>query len=188
MTLVAAAQRGTTDGASRIAKPFKDELVTMIPNLRAFAVSLCGNSHTANDLVQETLLKAWAHQNSFAESSNLRAWLFTILRNTYLSTYRKTRREVPDVDGEIAAQVPQPAEQESHVELADFRRALTQLNDEQREALLLVGAEGFSYEEAASIANCAIGTIKSRVSRARQRLGTLMAVDVPDIAPREGGT
>jgi RNA polymerase sigma-70 factor, ECF subfamily len=127
----------------------RDALVSAVPNLRAFAISLTGNYHFADDLVQETLLKAWAHREKFEPGTNLRAWLFTILRNTYFSEFRKRRREVQDVDGEKAAQLATPPEQYGHLDLADFQEAMTQLSADQREALLLVGAEGFSYEEAA---------------------------------------
>ena len=149
---------------------FRDELVANLPRLRAFAISLCGTPHQADDLVQETLLKALANRDKFEEGTNLRAWLFTILRNVYFSLHRKRRREVEDVDRSMAAALVVAPEQYGHVELKDFQRALLQIPDEQREALLLVGAAGFSCEEAATVAGCAVGTIKSRVSRARTRL------------------
>ncbi len=159
-------------------------LVATIPNLRAFAISLTGDHHRANDLVQETLLKAWANRDSFEVGTNLKAWLFTILRNTYFSEIRKRRREIQDVDGKAASQLVSPPEQHGHLDLADFRKALTSLSPDQREALLLVGAEGFSYEEAADIAGCAVGTVKSRVNRARARLAELMSVgSVQDLGP-----
>jgi RNA polymerase sigma-70 factor (ECF subfamily) len=161
------------DGA---AMRVREGLVAAIPNLRAFAVSLSGDHHVANDLVQETLLKAWANRDKFAEGTNFKAWLFTILRNTYFSDLRKTRREVQDVDGRAAAQLVAPPEQHGKLDLADFRRAMNELSEDQREALLLIGAEGFSYEEAAAICDCAVGTVKSRVNRARVRLGELMSV------------
>lgn len=162
----------------------RDALVAAIPNLRAFAISLVGNPHVANDLVQETLLKAWTHRDKFMAGTNLKAWLFTILRNTYFSDFRKMRREVQDVDGQAAAQLATPPQQLGHLDLADFRQALALLSADQREALLLVGAEGFSYEEAAEIAGCAVGTVKSRVNRARVRLAELMSISsVADIGP-----
>lgn len=154
----------------------KDALVVAIPNLRAFAISLTGDHHRANDLVQETLMKAWANRDSFQTGTNLKAWLFTILRNTYFSEIRKRRREVQDVDGKAAAQLVSLPEQHGHLDLADFRKALSELSPDQREALLLIGAEGFSYDEAATIAGCAVGTVKSRVNRARVRLGELMSI------------
>ena len=130
----------------------RDLLVGAIPNLRAFAISLCSDTHLANDLVQETLLKAWANQDKFVAGTNLKAWLFTILRNTYFSEFRKSRREIQDVDGAAAAELIAPPEQLGHAELPDFKRALAKLPPDQCEAILLVGAEGFSYEEAAEIA------------------------------------
>ncbi len=148
---------------------FADELIVAMPSLRAFAMAMCGNATTANDLVQETLLKAWSHQNLFTPGTNFKAWLFTILRNTYYSQYRRLRREVLD-PGKIAELKCVSPNQTSHVNLIEFSRALQELPPDQREALILVGAEGYSYEEAASITGCAVGTVKSRVNRARVRL------------------
>jgi RNA polymerase sigma-70 factor (ECF subfamily) len=154
----------------------KQALLGLIPNLRAFAVSLCGDIERADDLVQETLLKAWDHLDSFQEGTNLRAWLFTILRNTYFSECRRRRREVEDRDGSKAADLAVHPDQQGHLDMQDFRRALNVLPPDQREALVLVGAAGFSYEEAASISGCAVGTIKSRVNRARAKLTELLGV------------
>lgn len=167
---------------------FQESLIGEIPNLRAFAISLCGNSSTGNDLVQETLLKAWTHREKFQHGTNLKAWLFTILRNTYFSQFRRRRREVADVDGLHAAAMSSAPEQLGHMDIVDFQVALAHLADDQREALLLVGAEGFSYEEAAVIAGCAVGTVKSRVNRARSRLATLMNVGAADEFGPEGAT
>ncbi len=129
----------------------------------------------------------------FAEGSNLKAWLFTILRNAYFSELRKRKREVSDSDGELTAQLSVPPEQQGHVDLADLRTALSTLPSDQREALVLVGAEGFSYEEAAEITGCALGTIKSRVSRGRARLSEVMGFETGEArsssrapAPEEG--
>ena len=155
-------------------------LVGSIPNLRAFAISLTGDHHRANDLVQETMLKAWTNREKFEAETNFKAWLFTILRNTYFSEIRKRRREVQDVDGQAAAQLVSPPEQHGHLDLAEFRKALSSLSEDQREALLLIGAEGFSYEEAAAISGCAVGTVKSRVNRARARLAELMSLGSAD--------
>ncbi len=151
-------------------------LVAEMSNLRAFAVSLCGDKERADDLVQETLVKAWNHLDSFQEGTNLKAWLFTILRNTFFSERRKRRREVEDADGTYAAQLASKPEQPGYMDLQDFRKALVQLPDDQREALVLVGAAGFSYEEAAEVCGCAVGTIKSRVNRARNRLGDMLGM------------
>jgi len=154
----------------------KADLVAAIPALRAFAVSLCGNPDRADDLVQETLVKAWTGLDSFVEGTNLTAWLFTILRNIYYSDYRKRRRETADPDGAMAAKLVAPASQPGHMDLLDFREALQKLPADQREALILIGASGMSYDEAAAICNCAPGTMKSRVNRARTRIAELLAL------------
>ena len=154
----------------------KADLIGAIPNLRAFAVSLCGNPDRADDLVQETLVKAWSNLTSFSEGTNLAAWLFTILRNIYYSEYRKRRREVADSDGAIAARLATAPAQSGHMDFLDFRDALQKLPPDQREALILIGASGLSYEEAAGVCNCAVGTMKSRVNRARNRLIELLSI------------
>jgi RNA polymerase sigma-70 factor (ECF subfamily) len=145
-------------------------LIGAVPNLRAFANSLCGDPTRADDLVQDTLVKAWINLDGFEKGSNLKAWLFTILRNTYFSELRKRRREVEDADGAIAERMSVLPEQQVHMDLVDFKKAFGTLSDDQKEVLLLVGAEGFSYEEAAEITNAAVGTVKSRVNRARVAL------------------
>ncbi|HEY3638831.1 MAG TPA: sigma-70 family RNA polymerase sigma factor [Rhizomicrobium sp.] len=149
---------------------FKADLLDLIPFLRAFARSLCGNQETADDLAQETLVKAWQARNMFAPGTNLKAWLFTILRNQFYSDRRRAWRQAP-WDQDAAERIPGAgAEQSWAAELSDTARALSQLSDEQREALILVGAGGFSYEDAAAICRCAVGTVKSRVARARKSL------------------
>jgi RNA polymerase sigma-70 factor (ECF subfamily) len=148
-----------------------------VPSLRAFAISLCGNVDRADYLVQETLLRALANIESFQPGTNMSAWLFTILRNHFRSEYRKRRREVEDGEGRYAETLKSQPEQHGQVEFREFREALAMLPADQREALVLVGASGFSYEEAANICGCAVGTIKSRVNRARTRLAELMAID-----------
>jgi RNA polymerase sigma-70 factor (ECF subfamily) len=158
----------------------KDDILKAVPSLRAFAISLCGSVDHADDLVQETLLRALANIHSFQPGTNLPAWLFTILRNLFRSEYRKRRREVEDVDGTYAKTLKSHPEQVGRLEFEEFRKALAKLPDDQREALVLVGASGFSYEEAAEICGCAVGTIKSRVNRARGRLAELMALDKTD--------
>jgi RNA polymerase sigma-70 factor (ECF subfamily) len=160
-----------------VSKALREELLASIPNLRAFAVSLCGNGERADDLVQETLMKAWAKFHTFQEGTNLRAWLFTILRNEFYSQLRKRGREVEDAEGAYAARLASQPAQGGHMDVADFRNALSKLPADQREALVLVGASGFSYEEAAAICGCAVGTIKSRVSRARARLAELLELE-----------
>ena len=148
---------------------FGDELIKAIPNLRAFAHSLSGDLNLSNDLVQETLLKAWSHKQSFVPGSNLKAWLFTILRNTFFTHYRKSQREELDED-QAAMNASVPATQLTHLEFDDMRSAMMRLSPDHREALLLITAEGFSYEDAARVCGCAVGTMKSRVNRARSRL------------------
>jgi RNA polymerase sigma-70 factor (ECF subfamily) len=160
----------------RIDDSVRQEILGAVPGLRAFAISLCGNVDRADDLVQEALLRALANIHSFQPGTNMSAWLFTILRNHFRSEYRKRRREVEDADGHYAEGLTSHPEQQGHLELTEFRSALNRLPDEQREALILVGASGFSYEEAAEICGCAIGTVKSRVNRARTRLAELMAI------------
>ncbi|MCZ8376585.1 MAG: sigma-70 family RNA polymerase sigma factor [Beijerinckiaceae bacterium] len=170
--------------APHIASSFKTGLLAEIPHLRAFAASLCGSLTLADDLAQETLLKAWAHAGSFLAGTNLRAWLFTILRNSYYTHHRRYGREIADTDGLHAAQVAVQANQEFHMDLLDFRRALLALPLEQREALIMVGAMGLSHEEAAVICAVAPGTIKSRVSRGRTRLAGLLGLascDLPEM-------
>ena len=157
-----------------------DAMLRAVPSLRAFAISLCGNVDRADDLVQETLLRAMANIDSFQPGTNMSAWLLTILRNLFRSEYRKRRREVEDGDGTYAESLKSQPEQEARVEFREFRAALAKLPSDQREALILVGASGFSYEEAAGICGCAIGTIKSRVNRARTRLAELMSIESLD--------
>ncbi|WP_269931293.1 RNA polymerase sigma factor [Aminobacter sp. HY435] len=155
---------------------FKADLLAAIPGLRAFAMSLAQHADRADDLVQETLVKAWDKQSSFQPGTNLKAWLFTILRNEFYSQMRKRGREVQDSDGLMTARLAVHPSQPGRLDLADFRKALEQLPEDQREAIILIGASGFSYEEAAEICGCAVGTIKSRVSRARNRLQEILDI------------
>jgi RNA polymerase sigma-70 factor, ECF subfamily len=164
---------------------FKSELLAAIPALRAFAASLCGRAEWADDLVQETLVRAWAHRASFEPGSRMQAWLFTILRNEYYSEYRRRRHVVADPEGRIAGRLATPATQDGHVAFREFQRALSKLPPIHREALILVGASGFSYEQAAAICNCAIGTMKSRVARARSKLGQLLPIAAQADGPAE---
>jgi RNA polymerase sigma-70 factor, ECF subfamily len=163
----------------------KAALISAIPFLRALALALCGDRSRADDLVQETLEKAFASIGSFAEGGNLKAWLATILRNSYRTDYRKRRRETPDPDGAIAARIAVPDSQTSHMELRDSMEALQQLSLDQREALMMVLAAGMSYEEAAEISGCPVGTLKSRVSRARDRLVELLGMKAAESAEVE---
>src|ERR1700735_2274851 len=168
---------------------FKTELLGLVPFLRAFARSLTGNQEAADDLAQETLVKAWQSRASFIPGTNLKAWLFTILRNQFYSDRRRAWRQAP-WDQDAAERIPgSSAEQASAAELSDTARALSRLSDEQREALILVGAGGFSYEDAAAICRCAVGTVKSRVARARKSLLSILEGSnplPPSVQPVEG--
>ncbi|WP_186388479.1 sigma-70 family RNA polymerase sigma factor [Stappia sp. TSB10P1A] len=155
---------------------FRREMLAQLPGLRAFAVSLCGRSDVADDLVQDAVLGAWAGRDGFVPGSNMRAWLFRILRNGFYSRLRKTSREVPDSGERLAAQLAVAPPQHASLAMHEMRRALDALPGDQREAIILVGASGFSYEEAAEICGCATGTLKSRVHRARARLREVMAL------------
>ncbi|WP_297111448.1 RNA polymerase sigma factor [uncultured Devosia sp.] len=155
---------------------FKREMLATLPSLRAFAVSLTGKHDKADDLVQDTVMKAWAKQSSFEMGTNIKAWLFTILRNEFYSQMRKRGREVQDTDGAFTERLSVHPSQYGSMDLEDFKTALSKLPDDQREAIILIGASGFSYEEAAAICECAVGTMKSRVSRARTRLTELLKV------------
>ncbi|VXC80752.1 sigma-70 family RNA polymerase sigma factor [Sphingomonas sp. AX6] len=154
---------------------FKTQLAQVIPHLRAFGRSLSGNRDLADDLVQETLLKAWAARQRFQAGTNMRAWTFIILRNLFLSQMRRSRFR-GEWDDLVADRIlAAPASQDRHVELSDMQRALLHLPQPQREALILVGAGGFAYEEAAEICGVAVGTIKSRVARGRVALEGLLS-------------
>jgi len=153
-----------------------------LPSLRAFAISLTHNGDRADDLVQETVLKAWDKRDRFTPGTNMNAWLFTILRNAFFSEHRKRSREVEDSDGKHAAQMRTAPDQNDKLDVQDLQSALAKLVPEQREALLLVAAEGMSYEEVSEICGVAVGTIKSRVNRARTKLAELMGYTQGDLA------
>ncbi|HZZ33590.1 MAG TPA: sigma-70 family RNA polymerase sigma factor [Phenylobacterium sp.] len=169
----------TTPRALSEPPSWREEVIGLIPALRAFAWSLCHNRSDADDLVQETLIKAWSNRQRFEPGTNLRAWLFTILRNTYYTAVLRRRREVRDETGEYAGALRSAPSQDWSIALHSLQEAMLKLPDEHREALVLVGAAGLSYEEAAEICGCALGTIKSRVNRARTRLLKIMCVDEP---------
>jgi RNA polymerase sigma-70 factor (ECF subfamily) len=159
-------------------------MLAAVPDMRAFALSLCRQRDRVDDLVQEALLRAIANIHSFRPGTNMTAWLFTILRNNFLNEYRKSRREVADTDDYFVGTMTSQPEQDGHVQLDEFRDALAKLPHDQREAVILVGGAGLSYEEAARICHCAVGTIKSRAFRARARLAELMSIDSPqDLGP-----
>lgn len=170
-----------TDGAADpVAQPLSDEdfrreLAQVIPHLRAFGRSLSGSRDLADDLVQETLLKAWNARQRFQAGTNIRAWTFIILRNVFLSQMRRNRFR-GEWDDLVAERVlAAPASQDKHVELSDLHRAMQMLPPAQREALILIGAGGFAYEEAAEICGVAVGTIKSRVARGRSALEQIIS-------------
>lgn len=154
----------------------RDEIATHLPALRAFALSLTRDSSSADDLVQEAIVKAWSNLDKFEAGTNLRAWLFTILRNTFFSERRKRKREVSDSDGKIAASLAERPAHDARLAFADFLVAFDALSPEHREVLILVGAEGFSYEEAAEMMGVKVGTVKSRANRARTRLAGLLGL------------
>jgi RNA polymerase sigma-70 factor, ECF subfamily len=162
-------------------------LVSTIPELRAFAISLCGNRDRADDLVQDALLSAWAHLDDFEEGTNMAAWLFTILRNRFVNEYRKARIWVEDVNGKYAEGISVRPNQDGWALLADLRDALDRLPAHQREAVILVGASGLTIAEAASVCGCELGTIKSRVNRARLRLAELLDGDGGSVDEDAGG-
>ena len=165
---------------------WRDDVVRMIPALRAFGWSVCHNGSDADDLVQDTLIKAWTNREKFEPGTNLRAWLFTILRNTYYTQVIRRRREVRDELGEYAGVLKTPPTQDWSVAMHAMQDALKHLPVEHREALILVGAAGLSYEEAAEICGCAVGTVKSRVNRARAKLLKIMdADDASDVMAHE---
>lgn len=155
----------------------REEIVEHLKPLRAFAFSLTRNTALADDMVQDALVKAWSNIDKFEAGTNMRAWLFTILRNTYYSHHRKRQREVEDADGSHAEKLSQKPDHDGRLQMRDFNAAFALLNEEQREALVLVGASGFSYEDAAEMCGVKVGTIKSRVNRARARLAELMHLD-----------
>ncbi len=162
----------------------RDQMLGLLPNLRAFALSLTNNPTLADDLVQDTLLRAWANMSRFERGTSLSAWLFTILRNSFYTQHRKRKHEVEDPDGVYVGFLTVQPEQEATLDLADLRQALVQLPPEQREAVILVGAEGRSYEDAANLCGVAVGTIKSRVNRARTSLAVLLQMkDRHDLGP-----
>jgi len=158
----------------------RDEIVGHLPAMRAFALSLTRNGSAADDLVQDTIVKAWTSFDRFTPGTNLRAWLFTILRNTFYSGRRRARREVSDPEGLFAGRLAEKPQHDGRLALRDFAVAFEKLPVEQREALILVGASGFSYEEAADTCGVAVGTVKSRANRGRKRLAELLGLQAGD--------
>ncbi|MFQ6551621.1 RNA polymerase sigma factor [Aestuariibius insulae] len=168
------ARQSTSNGAAVVHADPRDEIVEHLKPMRAFAMSLTKDWAKADDIVQDTIVKAWTNIDKFEPGTNMRAWLFTILRNTFYSSYRKVKREVSDTDGVFSARLSEKPSHDGRLQMRDFERALSKLPIEQREALILVGASGFSYEEAAMTCGVAVGTIKSRVNRARNHLSALL--------------
>jgi RNA polymerase sigma-70 factor (ECF subfamily) len=168
----------------------RDELPVHLPAMRAFAISLTRDLTAADDLVQDTIVKAWSNFDKFSPGSNMRAWLFTILRNTFYSDRRKRRREVMDPDGTHAAKLFEKPAHDGRLAMTDFLVAFNQLSPEHREVLVLVGASGFSYEEAAGMTGVAVGTVKSRANRARLRLCELLGLQLGEdpVAEMDGAT
>ncbi|THD80606.1 MAG: sigma-70 family RNA polymerase sigma factor [Phenylobacterium sp.] len=153
---------------------FEDELLAAVPFMRAFGRTLTGDMEQAEDLAQETVLQAWRCREQFHPGTNLRAWLSTILRNRFYSGQRR-RKWRAEYDQEIIERtLVAPDDPSANVELEDVRRALNMLPDFQREALILVGAGGMSYDEVAHIMGCPVGTVKSRVRRARDELQAIL--------------
>src|SRR6201989_2206514 len=167
---------------------FKDQLASVIPHLRAFGRSLSGSRDLADDLVQETLLKAWAARKRFQAGTNMRAWTFIILRNLFLSQMRRARFKGEWDDITASKILAAPASQDRHIELGDMQRALMHLPQPQREALILVGAGGFAYEETADICGLAGGNIKSRVARGRVALEALLTEGKLPSRREDGGS
>jgi RNA polymerase sigma-70 factor (ECF subfamily) len=163
---------------------FQAELMQAVPHLRAFAMSLTRDRERAEDLVQDTVLRAWDKRSYFEPGSNLDAWLFTIMRNGFFSAHRKVSREVEDADSSHASTLIALPDQVDRLVVQDLAAALAKLPQDQREALLLVGAEGMTYDEVAEVQGVATGTIKSRVNRARSRLAELMGLDSDDTGGR----
>lgn len=158
----------------------RDDIGKHLRPMRAFARSLTRDRAHADDLVQDTVVKAWTNIDSFEPGTNMRAWLFTLLRNNYYSGRRKTAREIAGDDGGIGERRAAKPDHDGVLELADFRRAFDALSDVQREALVLVEAAGFSHQEAAAMCGCAIGAIKRRANRGRRRLAVILSRERAD--------
>ena len=175
--------------AGQLDRDFRDQLIAIIPSLRAFARGLCGNRDLADDMVQDAMTRAWAARQSYTPGTNFRAWIFMILRNHYYTTLRKNARMVawdPDLAERVLVAAPT---QQDRLNVHDVHAALLKLPAEQREVLLLFGANGVSYEEAAEIIGCAIGTIKSRLARGRVALAALIdgpPLDAPETPGKAG--
>ncbi|MFO1061738.1 MAG: sigma-70 family RNA polymerase sigma factor [Dongiaceae bacterium] len=176
----------TTTESTTSSNVIEADLIACIPHLRAFARFLTGNRERADDLVQDAVVRALTAAHQFQPGTNLKAWIFTILRNLYYNEIRKNRVKLQSIDEMAIDEPAMPATQEASLEFGDFRRAFWQLGEDQREVLILVGASGLSYEEAAKVCNCPTGTIKSRVSRARREL--IKTLQEGSLAQKRGDT
>lgn len=175
MTDIQACEEGETQSLRLSDEEFRKLLGSVIPHLRAYGRSLSGNPDLADDLTQDTMVKAWSSRERFERGTSMKAWTFVILRNTFLSQMRRNKFRGEYDEATVERTLSSPPLQEGASEMSDLQRGLMELPQDQREALILVGAGGMSYEEAASICNCALGTMKSRVSRARTSLELIMA-------------
>ena len=171
-------------GVNALSQAMQDALLAAVPRLRSYAISLCGRTDQVDDLVQETLLRAIVNINSFRPGTNLCGWLTTILRNQFVSEFRKNRNVVEDTDGRYTDALKSVPEQESRIDFGEFRAALAMLPFDQQEALLLVCALGLPCEEVAVICGTPVATIRSRIHRARLQLTRLFAVGgIVDFGP-----
>lgn len=162
-----------------MADNFKRELVALMPRLRGYAMALTGSAAEADDLVQDALVRAWRFRDSFQQGSNLKAWVCKILRNTFYTAAVARRKTVQDVEGKFAARLSCAPDQEWRLQYSELLGALDDLTQDARDALLMVVAAGLSYEEAAEVAGCPVGTMKSRVNRAREHLAEMVDIDLP---------
>jgi RNA polymerase sigma-70 factor (ECF subfamily) len=163
--------------ANRRSQYVRDQLPTFLPHLRAFSLHLTRDPIRSDDLVQSTLVRAWTNLDHFQHGTNLEAWLFTILRHGFYSEHRKYRQEVEDPDSGFARRLMVQPEQESSLMLQDLRKALAHLSPQQHQALLSVAEQGKSYEDAAYLCGVAVGTLKSRVNRARTQLAEMLQME-----------
>jgi RNA polymerase sigma-70 factor, ECF subfamily len=167
-----------------MADAFKNELIALIPRLRSYAMALTGSADEADDLVQDALVRAWRFRDGFQEGSNLKAWVCKILRNAFFTGVAARKGTVQDVEGKHAARLTTNPEQEWRLQYAELMEALRRLTPEARDALLMIVGAGLSYEEAAQIAGCPVGTMKSRVNRAREHLAQQVEADLPKARKR----
>lgn len=159
------------------ASEFRDALLDVTPNLRAYARSLCGAADVADDLVQDTLLRAWEKQDTLKSPAKLKAWAMTILRNEFFAQCRRSKFSVDDADGQYADTLVESAHQEVSAELRDLSDVLAQMDEASRECLILIFVNELTYEEAAAVSGCPVGTMKSRVYRARGELCKKLGIE-----------